>query len=703
MKPCKNPFNRIASFGLIAAAISFSSSTLDAATRTKDDNQDALNLTSSWVGGIAPGVGDTALWSGLAGANSVSLGADLSFRGISVGTTGGLVTIQSGNTLTLGASGIDMSAASQDLTISSGLALATGNQNWNVATGRVLTLDTGTFTRAAGSTFNLSGGGTVSASMTGLTNTNSILGPWATVGTGSSTRYATLNGGNITAYTGATASTTFGYVSSPTTNYDVSGIGGPFGSSRSVNTARYTGAAGTLASNSTQTFTFNGLMNAGSGTLTIQTTAGSGNILNLAIGSGNDLVLSAANAGITVNSIISGAAGAGVTVTGPNVVTFAGANTYTGATNINSGSLTLIGNGGVGGGAVRVGSAGTWNIARGLTVNNTVSGAGAINSTNSVVLTGDFSGFTGTFTHNSTTTSLSLNTATSTSKDAAYVVASVQGSSQGMVAAGSGDYTLEMGSLSGVADSLVRGGNVATGTTTLQVGNLGTNTTFAGAISNGVTKTLALNKVGAGSLVLSGTNLYTGATLVSAGTLLVNGSLGNTAVSVTDGTLGGTGTIAGSVTVSGTGTFSPGASIESIATAGLTMGSGTTLIYEAANNGSTGADLVAANGALSLTTVDLDLTGAALELGSWVVGDKLTLISYTGTGITSGFNGFDDDTIYNFGSNQWLFDYNDVVSGENFKSEALGTSFVTLTVVPEPSAALLGGLGLLGLLRRKRR
>jgi hypothetical protein len=135
------------------------------------------------------------------------------------------------------------------------------------------------------------------------------------------------------------------------------------------------------------------------------------------------------------------------------------------------------------------------------------------------------------------------------------------------------------------------------------------------------------------------------------------------------------------------------------------MTTGSTFAYEAIDNTATGADLMVVNGALSLTGVTLDLSAADLGLNTWLAGDKITLFSYTGTAITSGFTGYADDTTYTggiFGLNQWVFNYDDGTAGANFSGEATGTSFVTFTVVPEPRAALLGGLGILVLLRRRR-
>jgi len=211
-----------------------------------------------------------------------------------------------------------------------------------------------------------------------------------------------------------------------------------------------------------------------------------------------------------------------------------------------------------------------------------------------------------------------------------------------------------------------------------------------------------LVKTAGGTVTLTGTNTFTGSTTVSTGTLLVNGSnTGSGTVTVDSGaTLGGTGSVNGAINV--TGVLTPGGSVGTFSSGALTMNSGSTFAYEATGNGSSGADLMVVNGDLSLTNVSLDLAGADLGLNTWDVGDKITLISYTGTGVTSGFTGFDDNTVYTFGGNDWLFDYNDTIAGNNFNLEATGSNFVTLTVVPEPSAALLGGLGTLLLLLRRR-
>jgi hypothetical protein len=75
-------------------AVLASAACLRAATITKANNADNLNLTTSWTNGVVPGVADVARWDfNVTGANSVALGADTNWAGIIITNPGGPVTI----------------------------------------------------------------------------------------------------------------------------------------------------------------------------------------------------------------------------------------------------------------------------------------------------------------------------------------------------------------------------------------------------------------------------------------------------------------------------------------------------------------------------------------------------------------------------------------------------------------------------------
>jgi fibronectin-binding autotransporter adhesin len=238
----------------------------------------------------------------------------------------------------------------------------------------------------------------------------------------------------------------------------------------------------------------------------------------------------------------------------------------------------------------------------------------------------------------------------------------------------------------------------ATGDTTIGA-NIGANVTS-------VTQNSATSR-----LILSGTNTYTGATNVNAGTLAVNGSLANTSTTVgSGGTLQGSGSIAGPVTVQSGGIIAAGNSIESLTTGALNLEAGSTFAYEFNNDAAAGVagDLTAVTGNLTLDLGNAALlTLGELGAGSWSLGEKLTLISYSGLWNGGLFNyggTLADDSTLTFSGMDWSFNYNDTAAGTNYTGNLTGSSYVTMTAIPEPDvAALVGGLGMLALLRRRRK
>lgn len=130
------------------------------ATINKANNTTDLFETASWVGNVKPGPSDIALWdSTVTAANSVSLAADTTYGGIKIANPGGAVTVTGAKTIYVAANGIDMSDATENLSLSMAGIQVAASQTWNIASGRTLTT-TPNYTVVDNRTLTFSGSGT---------------------------------------------------------------------------------------------------------------------------------------------------------------------------------------------------------------------------------------------------------------------------------------------------------------------------------------------------------------------------------------------------------------------------------------------------------------------------------------------------------------------------------------------------------------
>ena len=164
--------------------------------------------------------------------------------------------------------------------------------------------------------------------------------------------------------------------------------------------------------------------------------------------------------------------------------------------------------------------------------------------------------------------------------------------------------TITLGSLAGGVGTFLKGASGTAVATTYVIGGKNFSTTFAGQITNGTiagVNTLALQKVGTGTLTLTGTNYHTATTTVTNGALVVNGTITvSPTTATTAGTLTGNGSIGGLVSVNSGGKFSPGFNAPGTFTlgGGLTLNGGT-VNFDLANITTTGGgvnDFIAMNG-----------------------------------------------------------------------------------------------------------
>ena len=573
------------------------------------------------------------------GANTLTAGTadSTSFAGVISGTGGftkrgtGTVTLSGANTY-MGATTVDTGTlalgSGGSIASSSGLALATSGAGFDISAGGNQTIQD--LSGVTGSTINL-GANTLTA---GTANSTSFAGVIS--GTGG---FIKQGGGTLT-LSGANT-----YMGATTVNAGTLALG----------------SGGSIASSSGLSLAASGAgfdISAG-GNQTIRDLSGvAGSMINLGA---NMLIAGIANS-TSFAGVISGTGG--FIKQGGGTLTLSGAETYSGATTVNAGTLAL-GSGGsiasssglalaISGAGFDISAGGNQTIqdltgVAGSTINlgvNTLI-AGTANSTS---FAGVISGTGGFIKQGTGTLILTGNNTYSggTSFNGGIVAVDNEGN------LGTGALSFNAGTLEALA---VGGGITSSKAITLDAGggtflaDAGTTSTLSGVIS-GVG---LLTKDGLGTLTLTGANIYTGGTTINAGTLQIGngGTSGSIAGDVSDNatfafnrsdsvTFGGV--------ISGTGALAQIGSGTLTLTADNSYGGGTTIntgaTLQLGNGGTTGSIIgnVNDNGSLIFNRSD------NVTFNSLISGAGNLVQNGSGTTILGGANTYSGGTIINNGT-----------------------------------------------------
>ena len=339
-----------------------------------------------------------------------------------------------------------------------------------------------------------------------------------------------------------------------------------------INTANAISGSGSVEQNGSGVSTFQGANSYAGGTTINAGAAYVAGSTNSAFGTGPIVVAAGAltgfstNASVSISNAISGAGGVNVITTADTLVyTLSGANSYTGPTTVNRGTLRINAINGLGSTSeLRLGSTGfsgtlqfNGTASQTLTAPLSLAGSGG---TLSVINTGNLTLNGGLSYADTGVKTLTLTGTTATSNVFSSAIGDNSASAVSVVKAGAttpwilsasntytGGTTINAGTLS-VTGSLADAGAVTVAGGTYDVAasdTVGAVTVSSGTISGvgtltgasyavnpatGITATIsaplagaaALTKSGAGIGVLSGANTYTGGTTISGGTLGIN-------------------------------------------------------------------------------------------------------------------------------------------------------------------------------------
>jgi autotransporter-associated beta strand protein len=309
-------------------------------TIVKANNTTALNATGSWTNGVVPGAIDTALWNNIVlGANSSALGGNVTWGQITISNPGGAITIANtaSATLTLNGvsgTGIDMSSASQNLTINNPVTLG-ASQTWNVGASRTLTVGSAIGEVSSGYGITKSGTGALTLSGNNTFSGGTVLN----AGTLNTTADSNLGiGGGITV-NGAVAwnwGASVNYARALTVNEDavltLNQNGSNTGLLSGNGTITVSGSVGPIFSNTGSTFT--GTVNLGYG-MTLGNLGDSSNPINFSngymywTGGAKTFALRPFTLSATGTATLSNNGSGALTIQQPLAITGAGARTLT--------------------------------------------------------------------------------------------------------------------------------------------------------------------------------------------------------------------------------------------------------------------------------------------------------------------------------------------------------------------------------------
>jgi autotransporter-associated beta strand protein len=603
------------------------------------------------------------------------------------------------------------------LTIGGGTIVLKGGSATENVTGITLSGNAGTFfvregTSSAKINLNTLGAGGFSAvsfshdsmATTDRTNTGGILGGWYTVGNRFAANATNAADGDIVGYTGATAFT--GANGSNTGNFDLSGSLTQT-SSQNFNTLRIVSTADnqTLALGANRIFInnsqFGGVQPGGGGGALMYAGGANGNYtisgsltdgIRWATQNGQAGLINIFSGTLTVGVGI-GSGSASISKTGEGTLVFSGGNVssgdfriYQGVVRLRISSFGTITNTGFVQNGAALELANNISIAKLLNITGTgVANGGALrNFANSNTYSGAITIGTGGARINSDTGTLTL-------------TGGVVTAGNNVTFGGAGNNTVSTAAISGTG-GLVKDG---VGTTTLSATNSYTGATNVNAGALAVAGTGAINTTSAINVAAGGTLRYNSSTALTVAPTLAGSGTSNRAV------LGGTGPINATVTLNNLGdVLSPGNS-PGIQTFGATQ-TWASFSYDWEVNDFTGTTAGTAFDQIGVTG-GLTLSGGS---GSYIL-NVLGLTAGDVAGLTPNFSEINRSWtilttttgITDFDSANWTINtagFSSPDAGTWALNESSGNLVLSYTAIPEPSITLLGGLGFLVLLRRRR-